>query len=508
MSNKNLDLRLIAVFFILIIVSSSIGASSLLVQDTKTTDIQLDTSNLKLNLENEWYDGYFRGNWGRDKSCSDGRIYGDLNFGRRSTFGDFYGEWNASDDSTFGTINGRFRNNFLTGLIKNNIDESILFFIGFISFNDTNFKAIIFNPKLPLIRINGEHESSFLPPITGNYGVGVKTMHLIDESRPENFTEDDPDDYREMMIQIWYPIDKEIKEPRAEYMDAPTFAWLKGRSPIPLFMIPNKAYLFIRPHIKNEVLIADDEQSYPVIIFSPGYDGVYQIYSSFIEDMASHGYIVASINHPYVSGITVFPDGREVYISKDPPGNLSIRSVVEDAKFVLDKLTEMNDTDPDFNGRLDLSKVGMYGHSFGGASTSICLYEDERFVCGLTLDGVFYIEGIPDGINKPFLLMIAENRFNNDNVQDMWNLLKNDAYIVQINGSTHYAFTDVGVLLKHLVPLIPINILGFGSISPKLMVNISRAVILTFFEVYLKGESVENLINLLSSIEEIQFEIK
>lgn len=508
MLNKILFMRLISIFFVILLVFSNIGTSNLSLQNSKTNDIKIAKSNFKLNPKNEWYDGYFHGSWGRDNSCSDGKIWGGLNFGRRSTLGDFFGEWNASDDSSFGSINGRFRNNFLLGIIRNNNNESVLFFIGFISFNDSKFKAIIFNPKLPIIRINGEHESSFLPPITGNYGVGVKTMHLIDESRLENFTEDDPDDYREMMVQLWYPINKEIKEPRAEYMDAPSFAWLKGRSPIPLFMIPNKAYLFIRPHMKNEISIANDEQYYPIIIFSPGYDGVYQIYSSFIEEMVSHGFIVASINHPYVSGITVFPDGREVYISKDPPGNLSLLSVVEDAKFVLDKLTEMNNTDPDFNGRFDLSKVGMYGHSFGGASTSICLYEDDRFDCGLTLDGVFYTDVIPDGINKPFLLMIAENRFNNDNVQDMWNHLMGDSYIVQINGSTHYAFTDVGVLLKHLVPLIPINILGFGSIAPKLMVNITRAIILTFFEVYLKGESVENLTNLLKSIDEIQFEIK
>jgi len=498
----------LSISIVISLLLSNIVVSKSIFLNSKINDCSHAYANSISYQNSEWFDGNFNGRWGKDKGCSEGKIWGNLNFGRSSSKGNFQGFWNSSDGELFGAIEGKFRNNFLTGIIKNNNEESHLFFIGFILVNNTGFKAIILNPRLPIKNILGEYEASFLPPITGPYGIGVKTMHLIDENRLENFTQDDPDDFREMMIQIWYPIDKEIRQLHAEYMDAPTFSWLKGRSPIPLFMIPNKAYLFVHPYSKIEVPIVENEMIFPVIIFSPGYDGVYQIYTSLIENIVSHGFVVASINHPYVSGITVFPDGRTVNISKNPPGDLSLRSVVEDAKFVLDKITEMNSTHADFNGRFDLSKVGMFGHSFGGASTSICCYEDDRFCCGLTLDGVFYIDSIEQGIEKPFLMMIAENRFNDDNVKDMWDHLLADAFKVQINGSTHYAFTDVGLLLKHYVPLIPINILGFGEMPPKNMVNITRAVELLFFEVYLKGKPVEDLLNLLSSLEEITFEIK
>ena len=245
---------------------------------------------------------------------------------------------------------------------------------------------------------------------------------------------------------------------------------------------------------------------YPVIIFSPGYNGVYQIYTSLIEDIVSNGFIVASINHPYVSGITVFPDGREVYVAQGFTGNLSIRSVVEDAKFVLDEITEMNSSSQDFKGRFDLSKVGMYGHSFGGASTAICCVEDVRFLCGITLDGVFYFDYIPEGLDKPFMLMIAEERYDYFNAEEMWLKLYGDAYKVTINGSAHYSYTDVGILLKHFVPLIPIRILGFGSIKPKRHVNLTKAFELVFFEVYLKGRPVEDLIKLGSEFDDVQFE--
>jgi hypothetical protein len=84
-----------------------------------------------------------------------------------------------------------------------------------------------------------------------------------------------------------------------------------------LITIPNNAYLFVRPHGRNETTIASRVVS-GWSLFSPGYDGVYQIYTSFIEDLVSHGFIVASINHPYVSGITVFPDGRTVGLADVP----------------------------------------------------------------------------------------------------------------------------------------------------------------------------------------------
>jgi len=490
---KNISISVILIVFLLV---SNIFATATFLKDGKS-----------VNNSDEWFDGNFIGQWG-NKDSTKGDIFGDINLGRSSTVGEIFGKFSTYDNSSSGSIKGRFHNKILTGKIITYGEQKTSRFIGFLNFELKGFKAVIFGLKTGILYISGEYEASFLPSLTGLYGVGIKDLHLIDESRLEEFTTEDPDDYREMMVRIWYPIDKEIEEPRVEYMDEPTFAWLMGRSPVPLITIPKNAYLYVRPHGKNEVPISENDEMYPVIIFSPGYDGVYQIYTSLIEDIVSSGFIVASINHPYISGITVFPDGRKIYTAKNSTGDLGIRSVVEDAKFVLDNLTELNNSDPDFNGRFDLSKVGMYGHSFGGASTAICCYEDERFLCGLTLDGVFYIDYIQDGIDKPFMLMIAENRFNDQNVNDMWEHLLFDAYKVEIAGSTHYAFTDVGILLSHFVPMIPRRILGFGTIEPKRMVNITRTFEMMFFEVYLKDRPIKDLIDLGSFYDDVKFEYK
>lgn len=462
----------------------------------------------------DWPDGSFQGVWSKQIDDTSGFLRGVLNQGRRATLGTFSGEWNTSGGTDAGTFHGVFYGMLFVGQWNLTETGETTRMTGIVRLNETHFSARLINPEANVIYISGIHDASFLPKLTGSYGVGVTTMHLIDTNRLENFTTE-PTDTREMMVQLWYPIETSHSETRTEYMDYPTFQWLKNRSPIPLITIPNNAYLFVRPHGRNEANIAAG--MFPIVIFSPGYDGVYQIYTSFIEDLVSHGFVVASINHPYVSGITVFPDGRTVGLADIPTDTLmraaffnrSLRTIVEDIKFLLDTITVMNETASSFSGHFDLSQIGMYGHSFGGANTAVCCFEDARFRAGLSLDGVFYPQFIPGNITVPFLFMFAEARLANDStIMYLWNHTKNDTLKMIILGSTHYGFTDVGVLLSHLVPMIPPRILSFGSIAPKRMVNITRTYVTTFFEVSLKGEPIETLLNLSSQFDEVQYYYK
>ena len=490
-------------------VSSTIFCSLLIICSFSTALPSVD-----IRSPPDWPDGSFQGVWSKPIDDTSGSIWGVLNQDRRATHGTFSGEWNISEGIDTGTFHGVFYGMIFVGQWNVTETGKTTRMIGILRLNETHFSVRLFSAEAGFIDISGIHESSFLPKLTGSYGVGVTIMHLIDASRSENFTTD-PADVRETMVQLWYPIETSNFGTRTEYMDYPTFQWLKDRSPIPLITIPNNAYLFVRPHGRNEATIA--EGLFPVIIFSPGYDGVYQIYTSFIEDLVSHGFVVASINHPYVSGITVFPDGHTIELADVPTDpvarsaffNMSLRTIVGDAKFVLNTITEMNETDPDFLGHFDLSRIGMYGHSFGGANTAVCCFEDARFRAGLTLDGVFYQQFIPGNILVPFLFMFAEGRLANDStIMYLWNHTTNDTFKMNILGSTHYAFTDVGVLLSHLIPLIPPKLLSFGSIAPKRMVNITRTYVTVFFEVFLKGEQIETLLNLSSQFDEVQFDYK
>jgi dienelactone hydrolase len=360
--------------------------------------------------------------------------------------------------------------------------------------------------------IIGTYYGSFLPQPTGPYSIGTETMYLIDENRDETFTEN-LDDKREIILQLWYPTDIDTGKENAAYMDELTFNWLRHQSPIPLFWIPEHAYMYVNPHGLSHAPISSKNDMFPVIIFSHGYDGVRAIYTSLIEELASHGFVVAAINHPYVAGITVFPDGRVVELVEVPSDpseaetyfETAFRAVVEDIRFVLDHLIELNETNVTWKHRLDISKVGVYGHSFGGGASAVVCSEDSRFLAGVALDGFVGTDDIEGGLETPFLMMLAEGRFNDSRTLQMWTMLHDDGYRVEITGSTHYGYTDVGILLTHFTPLLPQENLGFGTIIPKRLVKIANSYILAFFDVYLKGKPVEILLSLENSFEEVVF---
>jgi hypothetical protein len=455
----------------------------------------------------DWPDGTFQGTW--QTRTDDGNLQGILEQGRRNTLGRFSATWSNNDSTR--TSTGIFLGPMLFGSWNENKSQT---FIGFYYATTDNLHGFLFSKNLGLIRFHGNYTASFLPVLTGPYAIGTKSKWIHDTTRLEYFTPE-PNDTREFMINLWFPLDRNTSGKQVFYMDPATFLWLKNRSPIPLFTIPNTAYRFVHPHGLENQTIAPG--LHPVLIFSPGYDGVYQIYTSLIEDLVSHGFVVAAINHPYVSGITVFPDGHTIDIATPPSDpvereafmNMSLRTIVEDAKTALNTLTGMNDSDLNFKGSFDLGRVGMLGHSFGGGNTGVCLMEDSRFKAGLTLDG-FFTTGFMNGtITQPLLMMVQEARFGNDsNTQYVWNHTASDTYVVGINGSTHYAFTDVGILLSHLVPIIPAKILGFGTIPPKRMVNLTRAYEVTFFEVYLNGRPRQDLVNLSAQFPEAMVDYK
>ena len=464
----------------------------------------------------EWADGKISGTWKNPIQTTNGQLTGYIQHGRTSYQGTFLAELQHNTNETIGYFTGKFNRFILFGTYLDKISNTSTAFIGLLKLTTTSFTALLLNPKLGILTITGVHNTSFLPMLTGPFSVGQKSMHLIDSDRPELFTED-PDDIREFMIKIWYPINHSNITERFLYMDAPTFLWLKNRSPVPLITIPNHAYRFVRPYGDIDGVLTTLEQHFPVLIFSPGYDGVDAIYTALIEDLVSHGYIVVSINHPYVSGITVFPDGQTIGLAPVPEDpdeqqqffDMALRSVVEDAKHTLDVITTMNTSNETWQGRFDLAHVGMYGHSFGGGSTAVCCSEDSRFKAGFTLDGFFNPNLINGTIDVPFGLMLAEGRYPNETNADMlWNNLSSDGIKIGVTGSTHYGFTDVGVLLGHLLPLIPPNLLGFGTIEPRRMVNITKNLELTFFNVFLRNHHEQELLDLADHYDEVSIIIK
>lgn len=187
-----------------------------------------------------------------------------------------------------------------------------------------------------------------LPEITGTYRVRTESRHFIDDSREETFTQK-PDDKRELMVQFWYPAD--IPEGTPSGLVATGIEPIARNMPV---YIPTMLRTVYETLYGNAVLDAQplvQQQKCPVIIFSHG-NGSFRSQNAFLmEELASHGYFVAAIDHPYNAAAVQFPDGRIVNgLGFGLDDNLHAVADIHaiDVSFLIDQLHILNGYDPKF----------------------------------------------------------------------------------------------------------------------------------------------------------------
>ncbi len=243
-----------------------------------------------------------------------------------------------------------------------------------------------------------------LPAPTGKLSVGRVTFFWTDDSRPELKTEDE-DDHRELRIDVWYPAEPHAVAARAPYFpDLRTLGKRLGLEAIRLGSITG--HTFAAPPI------VPGAARYPVVVLSPGYGSMGILYTGLVEELVSHGYLVATVDHPFQSRAIAYPDGRIVTAvpagsstSADPQAReLEYQSQIEvraaDLRFVLDRLTSLNadKAETQFARRLDLARVAAVGHSTGGLAAAKAALADTRFKAVINLDG--HEQGLPFILDK------------------------------------------------------------------------------------------------------------
>src|SRR5262249_43974891 len=178
----------------------------------------------------------------------------------------------------------------------------------------------------------------------------------------------------------------------------------------------------VKTNAATGVPVASAQARYPVVIFSPAWTGRRNQNTVQAEELASHGFVVVGIDHPYGTDLTIFPDGRmarttlgdfldcatdETVQESVRTAEAQLRIRAADVCFVLDELERLDRSDLQdiLTGRLDTSRVGIFGHSFGGAvAAEVCLI-DARFQAGINLDGLIFGEPTRQRIGKPFLFL-------------------------------------------------------------------------------------------------------
>lgn len=346
---------------------------------------------------------------------------------------------------------------------------------------------------------------------SGPFKIGTTIYHWVDYQREEPYTKD-PNDKRELMVQVWYPAKEKGKMNRAPYINNSheIAKGLEKSLSIPAFAFNHLG--LVKSNSFMEAQLSDSEKRYPVLIFSHGLSGFRNQNTFQVEELASRGYIVIGIDHTYDSAATVFPDGRTALVQSLNLINLAerdrhIKLWKEDVVFVLNQIEKLNQNDKDnrFTGRIDTSKIGMFGHSYGGATAAQVLMEDSRVKAAIDMDGTLYGEMVSkSGIGKPFLIMNAE--ISDDSSEDILeektrsnHALTGGGMSMVIPHTDHTSFTDFH-LFSHL--------LRSPGEDPRYVHRIINEFSLAFFDRYVKGgEEGSALEKLSSKYPEVKFKV-
>lgn len=246
----------------------------------------------------------------------------------------------------------------------------------------------------------------------------------MDASRPEIATEA-ADDHRELMVHLWYPAAKPGRTPAPYLPGRERLASSAAAGSLQNLFGPAWSRIVsgeLRTHSFERAPTASGTKL-PVLIFSPGGGMPIAAYTTQMEELASHGYVLAAIEHTYDSPAVMFPDGRIVTAdgawdrmrreSKDP--EMFEKNVTEihaaDVRFVVGKLHELeSDRKSQFYARLDLARIGVFGHSRGGRTAARACQLDERIKACLNQDGnwswrPFWLDYQGRSMRQPFMML-------------------------------------------------------------------------------------------------------
>ena len=243
----------------------------------------------------------------------------------------------------------------------------------------------------------------------------------------------------------------------------------------------------VRGHSVRDGMFPDQPSAYPVVILRGGAAGAALNYSSLAEDLASHGYVVVGLDMTTAAN-------PEACAGDEACAAEMMRPIVAGIGRALDHLQRVSAEDPHFRGRLDLTRVGLFGHSFGGAQSAQFCSEDARCAAGIDIDGRPLGSVIETGIPVPFLFLLADHIAADDEVSrrilhhiDQIRGRHPDRTIVAaIRGAHHFTFSDDGALLKSRLFRGLLRVFGGLRIDGRRQVEVTAYAVRTFFDAHLK----------------------
>jgi predicted dienelactone hydrolase len=341
-----------------------------------------------------------------------------------------------------------------------------------------------------------------LPAPTGRHRLGTVSLYLIDKSRPDPWVPTIP--FRALVIQIWYPADAADSYPRAPYFTAALARAYEKSQDIPV------ALNWPVTDAHDGAPVHQRLGGWPVVLYSPGLGDERSNTTCLVEELASRGYVVVTIDYIHDSGVVELPDGQVEPSAVPPPPpptgdsaltTKEIDSRVADVSFILDQLAVISHGgNPDQAHRplprgldqaLDLDRVGMFGHSDGGSTTAHAM-TDPRIKAGVNMDGIFWTPQAIAGSDRPLLLFGEQNLtpFQASTWAEFWKNQRGPKLQLILQGSAHATFTDFAILIPQAAPILhkpPSWVVeGIGTINGDRAVTVERTYLNAWFDRYLR----------------------
>lgn len=368
-----------------------------------------------------------------------------------------------------------------------------------------------------LVLLWNEHERILvLPSPTGPFAVGRTRFTWADPAHRDEMAPK-PGAPCELAVWIWYPASKPGQVVPADYLPTRWRAAVERERPAWANAFIEHDIARVRTHSVADSPLTETGQRFPVVILRAGLSALIASYTVLAEELASRGYVVVGFDAPYRTTVVVLPDGSVATRVRDHDPEFAsnvgeqtrrveklLAAWTADTIFVLDRLEQLDAGHPSsrFAGRLDLQRVGVAGHSLGGAVALQFCHKDSRCKVGIDIDGAPYGSVVREGLhNKPFMFLLSDHgtatdtqsrRIENDIHPIYDSMPADDRLALTIPGANHYGFSD-GVLLKSQLLqrlLRAVGVMGMGAAQ---QLDVTREYVGSFFDVYLNGAPVSSL---------------
>ena len=363
---------------------------------------------------------------------------------------------------------------------------------------------------LLLVALFIEHQLPVeLPKPAGPYLVGRESQVWLREPDALRTTAAD----RTLLAWIWYPVSPgPSASAPAEYMPAALRSAVDASTWLPLRILFLRDLEKVHVHSLEGTAAPANLPPFPVLVFRPGLSALSLEYSTIAEDLASRGFVVVGIDAPGRSRVVVLPDGSVVRrtdannpenVAQEEGERIADRLVglwSDDIAFALERLARM-DSDPGsrWRGRFDLSRIGIAGHSLGGATAAYFCGVEPRCRAVVDIDGA--LRGPVRGAvpSAPLFFLMGDHagelardpvarRIQGD-IDALYARLPVDTRdYAQIAGANHFQFSDGAVVRSHIAMTL-LRGVGVIGLDGRRQLEITTKCVGAFFSLHLQGSA-------------------